>query len=317
MKENHFGICTINAPCKINLHLAVGQKRPDGFHALNSLFATLAFNDTLRLECLGQDGEDSLFVNQEAPGETLVKENNLVLKAVSLFRERTGFKTALKIRLDKRIPIGAGLGGGSSDAASTLLALNLLAGTSLSADDLAKMAALLGSDAPFFVTGGTAFVGGRGELIESVKIPFGLWVILVCPPFSSSTVAAYRQLDWIRERKEDYLGEDYQREALSKETIILALEEDCRTWPFFNDFLPVFLNSPQCGKDEATAYRSIFAVLQNFGASFAGLSGAGSACFGLFHEKDRAERCAIELDAGGNFARTTFFLAHKGDPVLE
>ena len=317
MRENHFGICTIDAPCKINLHLAVGEKRPDGFHGLKSLFATLAFQDTLRLECLGKNGEDSLFINWEAPGGTIASENNLVLKAVSLFRERTGFKTALKIRLDKHIPVGAGLGGGSSDATSTLLALNLLAESALSAEELAKMAALLGSDAPFFITGGTAFVSGRGELVESVKTPLGLWVILVCPPFSSSTVAAYRQLDWIRERKEDYLKEEYQREALSKDTLIRALEGDCRTWPFFNDFLPVFLNSPQCSKGEAAAYKSIFAVLQDSGALFTGLSGAGSSCFGLFREKERAEKCAFELDKRGNFARITFFLAHKADPVLE
>ena len=131
--------CVIEAPCKINIHLSIGEKSPDGFHSLESLFASLAFCDTLRFERSGKAGECLLAMNYEAPMDEIKRENNLVFKAVSLFRERAGFNEGLNIRVDKRIPAGAGLGGGSSDAASALLALNSLAGTALSMEELREM----------------------------------------------------------------------------------------------------------------------------------------------------------------------------------
>ena len=141
-----------------------------------------------------------LFINWEAiPEETIPLEKNLVLKAVSLFRERTGFAGSINIHLNKRIPVGSGLGGASSDAASTLLALNSLAGADLAMDELGGMALILGSDSPFFLSGGAAFVSGRGELIEPVNSPGELWAILVMPPFHIDTGSAYRLLDEARE----------------------------------------------------------------------------------------------------------------------
>jgi len=307
------GVCIIEAPCKINLHLRIGERRPDGFHNLESIFATLALTDTLCFECTGQEGESVLLVKNEIPGQTIPAEKNLVLKAVSLFREQTGFSSALTIRLDKRIPVGAGLGGGSSDAASTLLALNLLAGQTLSAERLSEMAALLGSDVPFFLAGGAAFVSGRGERVEPVKPPKGLWVILVKPPFFSDTARAYRILDEARER--GFRAESFSpKEMLSKEALIRALEGAPEAWPFYNDFLPVFLKE---SGESATAYQTILENLQKTGALFTGLSGSGSCCFGVYSTEKMAKIAEKELSGGKNDVILTFFLAQKANAVLE
>ena len=309
MEKKTDGVYEIQAPCKINVHLSIGNKRPDGFHDLESIFATLALSDTLRFERMGGEGESILSINHEISGQALPVEQNLVLKAVSLFRERTGFRAAFRIRLDKRIPAGAGLGGGSSDAASTLLALNHLADQPLSGGELSEMAALLGSDVPFFLAGGAAFVSGRGERVEPVKSPQGLWVVLVQPPFSSDTSCAYRLLD--RERRpvrEGLLGR-----RLSKKALIRALEDDPATWPFYNDFLPVFLEQ---GGTEAAAYRSVLENLRNSGASFAGLSGSGSCCFGVFTAEKMAKNAEKTLSSGKNNTILTFFLAQKANVVL-
>ena len=171
MKEMLPGACTIDAPSKINLHLKIGEKMENSFHALESLFAALAFGDTLRFECSENEGECCFSANWEAlpflesGKEPVQPKENLILKAVSLFRKHTGYNCGLKIFLQKRIPLGSGLGGGSSNAASSLLALNQLSGMALPMDELKKMAASLGSDVPFFLYGGLAFAGGCGELI--------------------------------------------------------------------------------------------------------------------------------------------------------
>ena len=309
MEKKSFGICTVEAPCKINLHLGIGKKRGDGFHSIESIFATLAFHDTLRLEFGGSDGEIRLFTNWETPAEDIPDEKNLIIRAVSLFREQTGFKNGLTVRLDKRIPLGSGLGGGSSDAAGALLALNLLSGAALPMQNLTEMAAVLGSDVPFFLTGGTAFVTGRGETVEPVKSPDGLWVVLVKPPFKSDTALAYGLLDRLREK-----GEFEEKKAVPREDLLRALEGDSEKWPFFNEFLPIFLC--QRHNTNAVFYRGISESLRDSGASFVGISGSGSCCFGIFRTKIMAEKAAEKLKEG-NIAISTFFLAHRADPVLE
>jgi 4-diphosphocytidyl-2-C-methyl-D-erythritol kinase len=291
---------TIEAPCKINLHLKIGDKRPDGFHDLKSIFACLAFADTLRFECAGKDGDCSI----EMTGGHIPLEKNLVFRAVSLFRERIGFTKGLCIHLDKRIPLGAGLGGGSSNAASSLLALNYLAGTALSKEKLLEMAAMLGSDVPFFLTGGTAWVSGRGECIEAVEPPQGLWVVLAKPSFSSDTASAYKLLDQARTLKE---RDKKPKELLTKEAMLRTLGQDPENWPFFNDFQSVFLD-PQLyyGVEDSIkgTYKTILEEFNKLGASIAGLSGSGSCGFGIFKDRQKAE---IAEKALGNYKNHQFF----------
>jgi len=289
---------TVNAPAKVNLHLAVFDKRPDGFHNLESIFLAVDFGDTLLFEPIS--GEKTLKLLMEGPaaaGFDLPVEKNIIFKALSLFREKTGFNHGLKIRVEKRIPFGGGLGGGSSDAAATLLALNKLAGFPLSREQLLEMAAALGSDVPFFIyETGAARVTGRGECIEPLEAPLSLkalrslkatclFLVLVNPGFPSETAAAFRLLD---ERVTDTLSHEPPvcGTEISK---FLYMAPD--TWPFWNDFLPVFK------EPEKSVYNGIISQLKELGAQFASLSGAGSTCFGVFMKRELAERAAAALRA--------------------
>jgi len=276
---------TITAPAKINLHLEVKDRRPDGFHNLESIFLALNFGDTLYFEpILGKNSVEMAAV------EGVGFEENIIFKALSLFRGRTGFDQGLKIGVKKRIPIGGGLGGGSSNAASTLLALNKLTGNPLDRAALLDMAASLGSDVPFFIhETAAALITGRGEHIEPLTPP-NLFFVLVYPGFSSSTALAFRLLDEYRNHKiikQRELNGSFSASA-PREPLVRRLCE--RNFEFFyNDFLEIF------PEHEKNVYYRIISQLKKLGADFASLSGAGSTCFGVFNEKESAEKAAAVL----------------------
>jgi 4-diphosphocytidyl-2-C-methyl-D-erythritol kinase len=171
------------------------------------------------------------------------------------------------------------------------------------------MAAVLGSDVPFSLSGGTAWISGRGEIIEPIKSPQGLWVVLAKPSFNSDTASAYKSLDKFRSfEKRDKKPE----KALTKEDLIRALEQSPETWPFFNDFL----TESQDARDDAKAdvYKTLLDVFYNLRACFAGLSGSGSCCFGIFKNRQEAEAAENTLKTFGNyqfFTQLTFFLASR------
>jgi 4-diphosphocytidyl-2-C-methyl-D-erythritol kinase len=219
--------------------------------------------------------------------------------------------------LEKRIPLGGGLGGGSSDAASTLLALDALAETGLTAEALGKLGEKLGSDVPFFLAGGAALVEGRGERVQSLEIPgIQLFVVLVNPGFTSGTAEAFAKLDAFRAKNAgiaDYFGSLSGEQGLTGEDLIRFLGEIPASWPYSNAFLPVLREDGEHG----ASYNRIIRDLQELGADFSGLSGAGSTCFGIFLEKGAAERAANTLIQRWSFAKLTFFLAHKPKPVLQ
>ncbi|MDR2048495.1 MAG: 4-(cytidine 5'-diphospho)-2-C-methyl-D-erythritol kinase [Treponema sp.] len=288
----------IEAPCKVNLHLKVLGKRSDGFHNLESVFALLAFGDSLEVSVLsGKSGLTSLTMapkgrtgllwNEEIA--SLSPEKNLVYKAASLFREQTGFDGDFSVTIKKSVPPGSGLGGGSSDAAAALFAFNSIAGKPLSTERLLAAAARLGSDVPFFLSGETtAWVSGRGEVLQPLSPLFsGYGVLLVFPGFQSGTAEAYDFLDKNREKAAD------ESPSPAKDEIIAALDKSPALWPFTNDFLSVFLKT---GGDRGERYASILDSLEDSGALFRGLSGSGSACFGIYRTKEDAERAKINFE---------------------
>jgi 4-diphosphocytidyl-2-C-methyl-D-erythritol kinase len=174
------------APAKLNLSLRVPGKRTDGFHEIDSVMVALpGLADRLAVEPAESD-----FFECDAPGVP-VDDSNLVLRAVRVFREATGRGEALRIRLDKRIPHGAGLGGGSSDAAAMLSGLDKLLGTELGDARLREMAAGIGSDVPFFLGPPVARVRGRGERIGPGPALPPLPVVLLKPSFGVPTPEAY------------------------------------------------------------------------------------------------------------------------------
>ncbi|MDR1277500.1 MAG: 4-(cytidine 5'-diphospho)-2-C-methyl-D-erythritol kinase [Treponema sp.] len=295
---------TIETPGKINLHLRVKQRRSDGYHELESIFLALRFGDTLHFSLCDEPGLRGL------RGFTaLAPEENIICRALSLFRAETGFSRGLRVELEKRIPLGGGMGGGSSDAASTLLALNELSGAGLSAPRLAELAGKLGSDVPFFLVGGAAWVSGRGELIQPVPSPAGLPVVLVNPGFPSETAGAFRLLDASREASV-FSGAEFAPE-LPPEVLIKALEGHPGGWPFYNDFLPV-LSAGAGG-----VYQRMLSGLKEGGADFCGLSGAGSTCFGVFPNRKLAEKAVKSLTQEWPFVELTFPLAYRVNPVLK
>jgi 4-diphosphocytidyl-2-C-methyl-D-erythritol kinase len=185
----------IQAPAKLNLFLEVLAKRADGYHEIETLMCPIDLYDTLyfreepneRLELECQRGATG-----GAADDVPVGPDNLAWRAVELLRRRVGVHRGARLRLLKRIPAAAGLGGGSSDAAAALVAANLGWSLGLSETDLAALAAELGSDVPFFLLGGAAICRGRGERLEAVAGLGLLSFVLARPPAGLSTAAVYR-----------------------------------------------------------------------------------------------------------------------------
>ncbi|MCL2139113.1 MAG: hypothetical protein FWH41_06235, partial [Treponema sp.] len=227
--------------------------------------------------------------------EDIPEEKNLIFKAITLFKRYSGKNFLARINVDKHIPCGAGLGGGSSDAAATLLALNKLVSPDeksglLDYEKLAEIGFALGSDVPFFLHNcPAALVCGKGEKVQPFKLPNSvnnLFFLLVYPGFPSSTAQSFYFFDLWRE-----LHASNEIQFLNVQNISDILSNPPETWPFKNDFLPAFLSEMyknQGNSELACSYEKIFASLQGLGACFSGLSGAGSTCFGVFSDGKKA-----------------------------
>lgn len=208
---------TRKAPAKVNLTLKVLGKRDDGFHALESLMVPLDLADELVFEA----AEDYRLVC-DSPGVP-VDESNLVTRAVRIFQERTGKLCAWKVTLVKNVPHGAGLGGGSSDAATVFLTLNELEDSGLSLDALAEMSASIGSDIPFFIYQQACLIEGRGEIVTPVEMPelAGVEILLLKPHFGVDTPDAYQR--WAG--AEEVHGVDYASQPMPWGEIVNDLEK--------------------------------------------------------------------------------------------
>lgn len=181
----------LSSPAKINLFLEVVGKRPDGFHDIESVFVEASLADTLTAEP-AERGETVLTCDR--PGVP-AGPDNLVWRAASLLRRECGTDAGIRFRLEKRIPVGSGLGGGSSNAVAALRLANALWKTGLSDAELARLGAGLGSDVPFFFQGGLCLCRGRGEVVTPLPaFPGGIALGLALPPLRSDTAAAYRGL---------------------------------------------------------------------------------------------------------------------------
>ncbi len=166
-----------HAYAKLNLTLEVIRKREDGYHDLASIIQTVQLHDVLEFS-------DSETIDFECSDETLAGDDNLVLQAAETLQKVAGVRQGAKINLNKRIPVSAGLGGGSADAAATLRGLNRLWNLGLSETELVEIATEVGSDVPFLVCGGTAIVSGRGERLERLPAPEHGWFVIVSPRHS-------------------------------------------------------------------------------------------------------------------------------------
>lgn len=178
-------LLSAEAPCKINRELRVGGRRADGYHEILSRFSSIDLAD--RLEVEDASGLELICTGFPVPSG----ESNLAWRAARMLAEWLGIRPRARIRLEKRVPTGAGLGGGSADAAVTLGLLTRLWGFDVSRDDLAGIAAGIGSDVPFFLSGGEADVSGRGERVEPREDAPQTGLLLWIPPFSIPTAEVY------------------------------------------------------------------------------------------------------------------------------
>ena len=181
----------LKAPAKVNLHLEVrGLQQPGGYHEILSIVHTVPLFDRIELRSLKEKHALRIRCTPPIPGA-----QNIAVSAVQMFRQRSGVQAGVEIRIRKSIPVGAGLGGGSSDAAAVLRGLNSLFGYPLSSVQLHELAAGLGSDVPFFLHGPAALMSGRGEKLQDLVPRDDFLLVLVYPDLSVSTAAAYRWLD--------------------------------------------------------------------------------------------------------------------------
>jgi len=181
----------VKAPAKINLSLDVLHKRPDGYHEVEMIMTTIDLADRIELTLLDSDQIKIVSLNRFVPDD----QRNLAYQAAKLLKEKYHVNKGVMIKIEKNIPVAAGLAGGSSDAAAVLRGLNKLWDLGLSLDDLAVIGAEIGSDVSFCVYGGTALATGRGEIIKELPAPPVCWVILAKPFIGVSTADVYKRLD--------------------------------------------------------------------------------------------------------------------------
>ncbi len=257
----------IKSPAKINLHLDVFNKRDDGFHEIFSIFQMISLYDTITLT----ETENCNSCNISGPFD-FPKEDNIMYKAVSLFRENTGYTGGVDIHIDKRIPAGGGLGGGSGNAASVLKGIQLLSSIELDHNLLLETAAILGSDVPFFCVDAAAVVAGRGEIVESIIARTDYKILLIIPDFSINTANAFSALiDYRKSRNPVF--------PLKKNEVVQMYEEKAVSeWKFHNSFL-------NCVKKEQKVLEHIVNLFYYAKADFAGMSGSGSVMFGIFSKQ--------------------------------
>lgn len=261
------------APAKLNLFLHILGRRSDGYHNLQTLFQFLDFGDQLSLTLNDSD------IHLVSDLDGVVPEDNLIVRAARLLQQETGCQQGVSILLDKQLPMGGGLGGGSSNAATTLLGLNALWRLGLSIDQLAELGLRLGADVPVFVRGHSAFAEGVGEVLTLVE-PVEDWFLVVIPDVRVNTAAMYGHPELTRDSLPITIG---------------AVLDQCRdenlvqSWR--NDFEPLVRSLyPEVDKT-----LSLLDNLANSSIGRAMMSGSGASVFARFASCEQALTAQAEL----------------------
>jgi 4-diphosphocytidyl-2-C-methyl-D-erythritol kinase len=282
-KNEHLDELSLPSYAKINLGLTLLRKREDGYHDIETIFQQIDLHDMLFFK---KTPSDIRIVSKGFPVPS--DKNNLAYKAFELFRINQGIDEGIEIHIEKTIPVGGGLGGGSSNAAATLLAANHLWKTNLTFKKLEVIAAEIGSDVPFFIRGGTAIGKGRGEKLKPIQLPDNYWIVLICPCIELSTSWAYQhsKITLTKNKKITKLNSIFENQA--PHAYDVSLENDLEG--------VVFQRHPILKELKEQLYQR--------GAFYASMSGSGSTILGLFSEKKRAE------------AESKFFHIQKKLPVF-
>jgi 4-diphosphocytidyl-2-C-methyl-D-erythritol kinase len=266
---------TLQAYAKINIGLYILGKRSDGYHDLETIFHEIDLFDEIDLK-----PHKTLEVNADSI-LVPIDESNLCLKAANILQKERKVKEGVMIQLRKNIPIGAGLGGGSSDAAAVLRGLNELWKLKLSNLQLRAIAGQIGSDVPFFIDGGNAYASGRGEILEHFSLDIPFWIAVVTPLIHISTTWAYSHLKLQRDGKGSELRTKIVKNIANTKKISSLAQND-----FEQSTISVY---PEIGR--------LKEKLNEHGAVFSLMSGSGSSVFGFFESEKKA------LDALGLFPK--------------
>ena len=276
-----------NAYAKINVFLDVTGILPDGYHSIKTVMQSVSLCDTLYMD-VEPSGKTEIVLSTHGGDRIPEDESNLVWRAVKLYLERAGVCASVNVRLEKRIPVGAGLGGGSSDAASALRVMNRVF-SAFDAVGLSALAATLGSDVAFCLASGAALCEGRGEIITPIELP-PLHLVIAIGEGRVSTPAAYRALDERFSRFDGSVESDGDK-AFADLMPSLRGEAD----RLFNIFEEAII--PICPE-----ISDIKSALMKCGASAALMSGSGAAVFGIFGSEQSARDAAAALRGKGYFA---------------
>jgi len=260
------------AHAKVNLYLDVLRKREDGYHDILTIFQSISLSDELVIE-----RSDGIWVECDVPGLPS-GEMNLAYRAAKLLKDTAGLKAGVKIEISKRIPIGAGLGGGSADAAAVLIGMNELFNLNLPRRTLMELGSEIGADVPFFILGGTALGEGIGDKLTRLPFIGEIWFLLLNPAIHISTGWAYRNLRLTKPKGNANILIQRFKGIGSPESVSSLL---------YNLFESVvFPEYPEVARLKGR--------LQEVGALGALMSGSGSTVFGIFRSKEEAE-AAYEL----------------------
>jgi 4-diphosphocytidyl-2-C-methyl-D-erythritol kinase len=285
--KSYFSTVSVNSYAKVNLSLDILERRPDGFHDIESVMQSIDLHDMITMRIATEPG---ITVMCDSPGIP-TGEANLAYKAASVLCQRYRIADGVQIRIRKQVPVQAGLGGGSSNASAVLLGLNSLLGLSIGQGELRDMAACIGSDVPFFIYGGTALARGRGEdILELPDIPVW-WMVIVKPEFGVSTAWAYRRLDEMRLAADNIGSPNIGIAETASQRMLRCLESgNAAQLPtaLANDMEPPAV-------EQHPEIEIIKARLVDAGAAGALMSGSGSAVFGLFAHYDEASRAVDYL----------------------
>ena len=275
-----YGTLAEKAHAKINLGLKVARRRADGYHDILSLAQCIDLADVLHIESASKD---QMTCNLD---HLTTGSDNLVCRAVDAFRAK--METPIRyfrIHLEKHIPMGAGLGGGSADAAAVLRALNRLYGEPFALAELCEMAADLGSDIPFLVGGGTAIMRGRGEILEPLAWSGGAFYVLAYPEVEVGTAWAYGQLGPVLTENTPYLNfiSSLSGGCVDHDRLFEVLE---------NDFMPVVERAYPIVAD-------LRSQLDRAGARATSMSGSGSTVYGIYDDRTTASQAQQALQEQG------------------
>jgi 4-diphosphocytidyl-2-C-methyl-D-erythritol kinase len=265
------------SPAKVNLSLEVGRPRPDGYHEIQTLMHRIDLADQIEMEPEGEGIALSVEGEETPPGP-----ENLAHRAARTFFRETGIAGGVRLRLRKRIPVAAGLGGGSSNAATVLMGLNEVFGAQIDDRRLMAWAAGIGADVPFFIFKEPAWAVGKGERLRAAKLPADLWFLLLVPPFRISTAWAYAAYD--------RLGVDRTGSFLVQ-----------RSYGGIADLAPVLHNDlEKASADRFPEIKEMKEKLRERGAAGALMSGSGPVVFGLFADREGMKKAeeGISLPPG-------------------